>query len=53
MMNLIKKIEEISKSLKMYFEKICEDARLLYESWLVGRKVVNPAANYDPEIPSA
>ena len=48
MMNLIKKIEEISKSLKMYFEKICEDARLLYESWLVGRKVVNPAANYDP-----
>ena len=27
---------------------ICSEAKILFESWLVGRKVVNPAASYSP-----
>ncbi len=46
--DLVDKIKEFAEELKEFVKTICSEAKILYESWLVGRKVTNPAASYSP-----
>ncbi len=45
---LADRIKELAEDLKEFVKTICSEAKILFESWLVGRKVVNPAASYSP-----
>ena len=46
--SFVDSIKELAENLKEYVKTICSEAKVLYESWLIGRKISNPAASYTP-----